>query len=83
MTDRSSFFDSADESDPRPGSRGRDRRFLRWLAIGVVLVLALLYVGGYAFASDRLPQGTTVAGVEVGGQRPPSAEQELRNSLRD
>ena len=71
------------DADPRHASGSRDRRFLRWLVIGLVLVLALLYAGAYAFASDRLPQGTKVAGVKVGGQRPDSAERELRNALRD
>jgi vancomycin resistance protein YoaR len=88
VTDRPSFFatdepdSDADSSEPRHATGRRDRRFLRWLVIGVALVLALLYVGGYAFASDRLPQGTTVAGVDVGGQRPDAAQRELRNSLK-
>ena len=89
MTDRPSFFtaddasnDADDGSDPRHASDRRDRRVLRWVVIGVVLVLGLLYVGGYAFASDRIPQGTTVAGVDVGGQRPGPAERELRNALK-
>ncbi len=90
MTDRPTIsglsFDAADDDDDTTGgdhrSTGRDRRFLRWLVIGIVLVLALLYVAGYAFASDRIPRGTTVAGVEVGGQRPGNAERALRNALK-
>ncbi len=71
-----------EDQDTKPEGR-KDRRLLRWLVIGVVVVLGLLYVGGYAFASDRLPQGTTVAGVDVGGQRPARAERLLREKLDD
>ena len=81
---------SDDPSDPRvsdPGSHRssgkRDRRLLRWLVIGALVVLAVLYVAGYAFASDRLPQGTTIAGLDVGGQRPERAERELRDGLEE
>jgi vancomycin resistance protein YoaR len=61
----------------------RDRRLLRWLVLGVAVVLGVLYLSGYAFASDRLPQATTVAGVDVGGMRPDRAEKVLRNELAD
>ena len=74
--------DRRTESDAK-GSGKRDRRLLRWLVIGALVVVAVLYAAGYAFASDRLPQGTTVAGVELGGQRPDKAERELRDALRE
>ncbi|WP_370249607.1 VanW family protein [Nocardioides sp.] len=45
--------------------------------VAVVLVLALLAGGGYAAAyaaaADKLPRGTTVADVEVGGRTPAQA----------
>ena len=71
-----------DEGDPREEPRG-DRTLLRRIVLVVVLVLALLYLAGYAFASDRLPQGTTVQGVDVGGQRPDKAQRLLRERLAE
>ena len=64
-------------------SNGRDNRLLRWLVVGVAVVIGGLYLAGYAFASERLPQSTTVAGVDVGGMRPDRAEKVLRNELDD
>jgi len=53
----------------------------------VVLVLALLVGGGwaaaYAGAGDKLPRGTSVAGVDVGGRTATEAEQRLRAALAD
>ena len=74
---------SSEGADGTHRATRSDRRILRWLVVGVVLVLAGLYLAGYAFASDRIAQGTTVAGVDVGGQRPAGAERELRNALGD
>ena len=54
------------------------------VAVGTV---ALLLGGGYAaagaFASDRVPRGTTVAGVAVGGQTPAEARATLETELAD
>ncbi len=69
--------DGAGESDRRDG------RFLRWLLATVVLVLGGLYVAGYAFAGDRLPRNTEIAGVDVGGLRPDRAERVLAERLAD
>ncbi|NCT91134.1 vanomycin resistance protein VanB [Cellulomonas sp. APG4] len=49
-----------------------DERSRRWprvlgIAAAVVVVLGGLYVGALWLWSDRVPPGTTVAGVEVGG----------------
>lgn len=85
MTDQPPFlglaFDRADEGEQGDGPR-RDRKLLRRLVLLIVVVLGLLYLAGHAFASDRLPRGTTVAGVDLGGQRPDEAEVHLRDALR-
>ncbi len=60
----------------------RDRRLLRWLVLGVLVVVGGLYLAGYAMASDRLPRATTVADVEVGGMHPDRAGRVLRDELR-
>ena len=62
--------------------RGRDRRLLRWVVVVVLAVVAAVYLVGYAFAGDRLPQGTKIAGVDVGGRQPDGARSELARELR-
>ena len=51
----------------------------------VVVVLALLVGGGwataYALAGDKLSNGTTVAGVEIGNLTPEAAQSRLRERL--
>lgn len=53
----------------------------------VVLALALLVAGGwgaaYAVAGDKVPRGTTVAGVDVGGRTQADAERALEAGLAD
>lgn len=54
------------------------------VALATVLLLAGgLYAAAGAFASDRVPRGTTVAGVEVGGQSPAEARRTLERELAD
>ncbi len=56
-----------------------------WVVLGLVAVLALLFGGGYAaayYAADnKVPRGTTVAGVEIGGLTQAQAENALRAGL--
>ena len=49
----------------------------------VVLLLGGAYAAAGAFASDRVPRGTTVAGVAVGGQTPAEAKQTLARAWQD
>ncbi|CAB4746793.1 unannotated protein [freshwater metagenome] len=54
------------------------------VALATVLLLAGgLYAAAGAFASDRVPRGTTVAGVEVGGKSPEQARRTLERELAD
>ncbi len=47
---------------------GPRRRRWPWFALGgMAAVVAALSVGAYAFAGDRVPHGTRVAGVDIGG----------------
>jgi vancomycin resistance protein YoaR len=61
------------------------RRWLRTTLIvaGVVVVLGGAYVGAAYALADRVPRGTTVAGVEVGGMTSERAEQALTDGLGD
>ena len=61
--------------------RTNDRRVIPWLLLGLVLLFSALYVAGYLFTSDRIPRGTTVAGIKVGGMAPASAETKLAEGL--
>jgi vancomycin resistance protein YoaR len=63
-----------------------DRPRRRWLRVtlvvaGVVVVLGGAYVGAAYALADRVPRGTTVAGVEVGGMTAARAEETLTDRL--
>lgn len=53
----------------------------------VLVVLALLvllaggYAGAYAVAGDKIPQGTSISGVEVGGLTPGAAVEKLEKTF--
>lgn len=55
------------------------------VVVALVVVLALLFGGGYAaayyYADDKLPSGTTVGGVDVGGLGTPDAARRVRDEL--
>ncbi|CAA9322272.1 MAG: Vancomycin B-type resistance protein VanW [uncultured Nocardioidaceae bacterium] len=56
---------------------------LPWVVLALLVTVALLYGAAHAYAGDRLPRGTTIEGVDVGGLRPPAAEQRLQQALAD
>ncbi|WP_341358894.1 VanW family protein [Georgenia sp. M64] len=67
-------LDRFDAEEPR---RGRG-----WLVAGVVvLVLALAYGAAAWFLGDRVPNGTVVAGVPVGGMTQAAATERLESEL--
>lgn len=68
-----------DEFEPET----RTRRWPRVLAIvgGVLVLLAGGYVGASYALGDRVPHGTTVAGVAIGGMTSSRAEQTLTAGL--
>ena len=60
------------------------RRRWPWVALGVlVLVLAGGYLAAYALIGDRVPHGTSVAGVDIGGLDPDEAQSTLEQELAD
>ena len=75
--------DDARDTEREQRRRRRDRRILLALTLGVLALVAGVYVAGHVLASDRLPRATTVAGVDVGGLRPGAAQTELRRQLAD
>ncbi len=68
------------ESEP-----DRKRRWWRPVLIvaGVVIVVAGAYVGGAYALADRVPRGTTVAGIDVGGMAADDARAALTEGLAD
>ncbi|MGL5809731.1 MAG: VanW family protein [Nocardioides sp.] len=69
-------------AEPEPAKPSRRRRKAGLLAIaGLLLLVAGAYAALYALAVDRLPRGTTISGVEVGGKAPAEAERALRAGL--
>ncbi|MGW6229247.1 hypothetical protein ACWFQT_19265, partial [Cellulosimicrobium cellulans] len=73
---QASPFDGFEEDAPRRGwVRG-----LMWTGIGV-LVLGGLYTGAQWFFSDKVPSGTSVAGVDVGGLTRTAAQDRLESEL--
>jgi vancomycin resistance protein YoaR len=58
------------------------RRVAGLLLLGLVVLFGGVYVAGYLLTGDKVPRGTTVAGVDIGGLHPVSAETKLREELR-
>ncbi|MDI6911868.1 VanW family protein [Nocardioides sp.] len=50
---------------------------------GLVLLAAAAYGALYLAAGDKVPRGTTVAGVDIGGRTPADAEAALRAGLAE
>ena len=51
------------------------------LVLGLALLTGIGYAGAYLVAGDKIPVGTEVAGVDIGGHRPASAVEALRAGL--
>lgn len=75
-------------SSPNPGGRPRDAKETPkrrpWLiAAFIILVLAVIYLVVGFLTGRVLSPGTTVAGVDIGGQSTTTAEATLREELGD
>ena len=68
-------------SDQPFREKNRDRSVVTWLQVGLVVLFGGLYVAGYVFTSDKVPRGTTVAGVDIGGLEPAAAERVLAREI--
>jgi len=67
--------------DERPGPESEGGR----VVVALIVALALLAGGGYAAAylaaGDKVPVGTRIGGVDIGGHTPATAMQVLRDGL--
>jgi vancomycin resistance protein YoaR len=67
--------------DDWPGPEREGGRVVLALILGLGLLASGAYVGAYAAASDKVPVGTKVAGVDIGGHDQSSAVRVLRAGL--
>jgi vancomycin resistance protein YoaR len=58
-----------------------DRRVVTLLVVGLAVLFGGLYVAAVAFTGDKLPRGTTVSGVDIGGLTPAAAQTALEEEL--
>ncbi|WP_185996455.1 VanW family protein [Nocardioides campestrisoli] len=58
-------------------------RVVLLLLVGLLVLGSGAYAAAYQVAGDKVPRGTTVSGVEVGGQSPQEAVETLESGLAD
>ncbi|NPC95841.1 VanW family protein [Nocardioides sp. zg-DK7169] len=66
-----------------PGREKAGGRVVLLVVLGLVLLAALAYGALYVLAGDKVPRGTTVAGVDIGGRTQVEAERVLDDELAD
>ncbi|MCD4536150.1 VanW family protein [Nocardioides sp. cx-169] len=72
---------TATEQEPRREREGG--RLVLMLLVGLVLLLAGGYTAAYLVAGDKVPRGTTVAGIDIGGRSQDAAVTALEDGLAD
>ena len=69
-----------DGDEPPVDEPGR-RRWPLFAGLGAAAVLAAAYVGGYFLTGQRMPDDTTISGIDVSGQSPSEARATLTSEL--
>ncbi|WP_210648942.1 VanW family protein [Nocardioides sp. SYSU D00065] len=71
---------------PRSDAQPREKagaKVVLWMLFALVLLFGGLYVAAHYAAGDKVPRGTTVSGVRIGGHPQGEAAQRLRAGLAD
>ncbi len=68
--------------DDRPVRESEGGRVVLLLILGLSMLAGGLYVVAYLGAGDKVPVGTRIGGVDVGGHTPDTAADVLREGLR-
>lgn len=63
------------------GDRPKKRRWPAYTLLGAAAVLGAAYVGGYFLTGVRMPDETTISGIDVSGQSPKEARSTLVSDL--
>jgi hypothetical protein len=69
--------------EDRPVRESEGGRVVLLLILGLAMLAGLLYVVAYLGAGDKVPVGTRIGGVDVGGHSPGAAVDVLRGGLAD
>jgi vancomycin resistance protein YoaR len=69
--------------DHRPVRESEGGRVVLLLILGLAMLAGGLYVVAYLGAGDKVPVGTSIGGVDVGGHSPGTAVDVLREGLQD
>ncbi len=83
MADIIDASNGRDQQSPTGAAPRRSRTWLWWIFGAVATILVGLYVAGWFFTGDRVPNGTTVAGIDIGGLRTEAARDRLEEGLAD
>lgn len=73
-----SFHNSPNDNPDKAGAK-----VVGWLILGLVVLFGGLYVVAHLVAGDKVPRGTTVAGVSIGGHSQAEAADRLRAGFAD
>jgi vancomycin resistance protein YoaR len=77
------LWDETTATEPEPRREREGGRVVWLVLVGLALLVAGGYTAAYLAAGDKVPRGTTVAGVEVGGRTPEGAASALEAGLAD
>ncbi len=77
-----SVFEST-TAEPATGPEREGGRLVLLVVVGLVLLVAAGYTAAYLVAGDKVPRGTTVAGVDIGGREQGAAVEALESGLAD
>lgn len=79
-------YDAGDDStDLQPPAAddddGGSAHWGRRILLGLVLVVGVLYVGGYFLTGSRMPANATIGGVDISGKSPSAAREAVDKAL--